>query len=94
MIGSPDRTPPSRAFLERPPRPMPRVEPGLPGHSALRRTEDGPAEPRLTEAAAHAGETAAGPHAVRGRTARSEAVFGPPGHVRARFPHGMSRRAA
>ncbi|AWK08451.1 DNA-3-methyladenine glycosylase [Streptomyces spongiicola] len=95
MIGSPDRTPPSRAFPERPvPRPAPEVPPGPPGGSALRRTGHGPAGPRITEAEAHAGGTAAGPHSVPGRTARGAAVFGPPGHVRVRFTRGLPRRAA
>ncbi|MFF8847497.1 DNA-3-methyladenine glycosylase [Streptomyces sp. NPDC015127] len=86
MIESSDRTPLDRAFFDRP---VLEVAPELLGRTLIRMTEDGPIELRLTEVEAYAGESDPGSHAYRGRTARNEVMFGPPGHAYVYFTYGM-----
>ncbi|MFC5800730.1 DNA-3-methyladenine glycosylase [Streptomyces formicae] len=86
MIESPDRTPLSRDFFDRP---VLDVAPDLLGRTLVRSTADGTIELRLTEVEAYAGEIDPGSHAYRGRTARNAVMFGPPGHAYVYFTYGM-----
>lgn len=86
MIDSPDRTPLTREFFDRP---VLEVAPDLLGRTLVRSTPDGPIALRLTEVEAYAGEIDPGSHAFRGRTRRNDAMYGPPGHAYVYFTYGM-----
>ncbi|OQD54464.1 3-methyladenine DNA glycosylase [Streptomyces phaeoluteigriseus] len=86
MIATPDRTPLSRTFFERP---VLEVAPDLLGRLVVRTTPDGPITLRLTEVEAYDGPNDPGSHAFRGRTARNGVMFGPAGHVYVYFTYGM-----
>jgi DNA-3-methyladenine glycosylase len=86
MIATPDRTPLSREFFNRP---VLEVAPDLLGRILVRSTPDGPVALRLTEVEAYDGPNDPGSHAYRGRTPRNAVMFGPPGHVYVYFTYGM-----
>ncbi len=81
-----DRKPLTREFFDRS---VLDVAPDLLGRTLVRRGPDGVVELRITEVEAYAGEVDPGSHAFRGRTARNDVMFGPPGHAYVYFTYGM-----
>jgi DNA-3-methyladenine glycosylase len=78
----PDAGAVDRALLARP---VLEVAPALLGA----RLSSGGVTVRLTEVEAYAGEADPGSHAYRGRTPRTEVMFGPAGHAYVYFTYGM-----
>lgn len=69
--------------------PAPQVAPNLLGWKLSRTTEDGTVTVTLSEVEAYGGADDPASHAYRGRTARTEVMFGSPGRLYVYFTYGM-----
>ena len=75
-----------RSFFDRP---AVQVAPELLGCVIEHETAEGLVAVVLAEVEAYAGESDPASHAFRGRTARVEVMYGPPGHAYVYFTYGM-----
>lgn len=74
------------AFFDRP---ADLVAADLVGHVLVRRTATGQLRGRVTEVEAYVGPHDLACHAAKGRTKRTEVMFGPAGHIYMYFVYGM-----
>jgi len=77
---------PSRDFYDRP---AERVAPELLGMLLIRRLKSGDRIGRIVETEAYLGPHDLAAHSAKGRTARTEAMFGTPGHAYVYLIYGM-----
>jgi DNA-3-methyladenine glycosylase len=76
----------TRSFLDRP---VPVVARDLLGRVLIGTSPEGVVAVRLTEVEAYRGADDAASHAYRGRTPRTQVMFGPAGHLYLYFVYGM-----
>ena len=86
MIGDEAGTPVGRDWFDRP---AARLAPELLGARLVHASADGTVGGRIVETEAYTGPEDLAAHSARGRTARNEVMFGPPGHLYVYLIYGL-----